>query len=161
MKRLSSLAVFCFLLMAVSQCSSNEPQAPEQSKSVSSEENRSEEQEAKEQSKSESKEIPEIQEIDISATIDQKMALAGAEVFSAKCTMCHKPSENFIGPAAAGVLERRTPDWLMKMIMYPDLMQEQDIVVQKLIEEYNGAVMPNQNITFEEARSILEYYRTL
>lgn len=162
MKRVTTLLLICLLVMALSQCSSNETKAPDETQSTKIiEEKILEKTSEEEQSTQGNQGFPEIKEINISEAINEELALAGAEVFSAKCTMCHKPNEEFIGPAAHGVLERRTPEWLMKMIMYPDLMQEQDAVVQKLIEDYNGAIMPNQNITFEEARSIIEYYRTL
>ena len=102
-----------------------------------------------------------IPEVSFAAEVDPVLSEQGAAIFAEKCSMCHKPDQRFIGPAPKGILEKRSVDWIMKVIMYPDLMRQTDTTVQKLIEEFDGAVMPNQQITFEEARSILEYYRTL
>jgi cytochrome c len=104
---------------------------------------------------------PEIPSIDLSSAVNNEMALIGKGIFETKCTMCHMIDKPYIGPPAKGVIERREADWIMRMIMYPDLMQKQDSIAKNLISEYNGAVMPNQAISFDEARSIVEFYRTL
>ena len=64
-----------------------------------------------------------------------------------------------VGPALAGVTERRTPEWIMNMIMNPEEMVEKDPAAKALLAEYL-APMANQNITEEEARAILEFFRT-
>ncbi|WHT39296.1 c-type cytochrome [Myroides sp. mNGS23_01] len=93
--------------------------------------------------------------------IDQAMAAKGQEVFKTMCTACHKPDKKFIGPAPKGILERRTPEWVMNMILNPENMLEHDALAQDLLKEFNGAPMANQNLTEEEARAVLEYFRTL
>lgn len=93
--------------------------------------------------------------------IDQAMAAKGQEVFKNMCTACHKTDKKFIGPAPKGILERRTPEWVMNMILNPENMIENDPLAQDLIKEFNGAPMANQNLTEEEARAVLEYFRTL
>ncbi|MGG5578091.1 c-type cytochrome [Myroides sp. C15-4] len=93
--------------------------------------------------------------------IDQAMATKGQEVFKTMCTACHKPDKKFIGPAPKGILERRTPEWVMNMILNPENMIENDPLAQELLKEFNGAPMANQNLTEEEARAVLEYFRTL
>ncbi len=91
--------------------------------------------------------------------IDQKMADEGKAVFMAKCSACHKISKRVVGPALAGVTERRTPEWIMNMILNPERMVVENAAAKKLLEEYL-APMANQNLTEEEARKILEYFRT-
>ena len=93
--------------------------------------------------------------------IDQAMAAKGQEVFKTMCTACHKPDKKFIGPAPKGILDRRTPEWVMNMILNPENMIENDALAQELLKEFNGAPMANQNLTEEEARAVLEYFRTL
>ncbi len=93
--------------------------------------------------------------------IDQAMAAKGQEVFKTMCTACHKTDKKFIGPAPKGILERRTPEWVMNMILNPENMIENDPLAQDLLKEFNGAPMANQNLTEEEARAVLEYFRTL
>jgi protein containing cytochrome c heme binding domain protein len=59
-----------------------------------------------------------------------------------------------------GIMERRTPEWLMNMILYPDVMEKQDPIAKKLVEEYQS-LMLNQNLTQQQAREVLEYLRTI
>lgn len=93
--------------------------------------------------------------------VDQDMAAKGKEVYDLKCTACHKVDKRFIGPSPQGILERRTPEWIMNMILNPEEMIAKDPIGKLLLVEYNGSPMANQNLTEEEARSILEYFRTL
>ena len=92
--------------------------------------------------------------------IDATMAAEGEFVFKAKFTACHKLSKKFVGPALKGVTQRRSAEWIMNMAMNPEEMIQKDPIAQKLLIEYNGAPMANQNITEVEARAILEYFRT-
>jgi mono/diheme cytochrome c family protein len=93
--------------------------------------------------------------------LDPAMAQEGQTIFQAKCTACHKISEKFIGPAVQGVTSRRTPEWIMNMILNPDKMILSDPIAKQLLVESNLAPMANQHLTKEEARKILEYFRTL
>ena len=92
--------------------------------------------------------------------IDQAMVVQGETVFKAKCSACHKISKKFVGPALKGVTARRSPEWIMNMIINPEEMIKEDPIAIKLLAEANGAPMANQNITEEEARALLEYFRT-
>ena len=102
-----------------------------------------------------------ISNVDLSPEIDQVLAASGKEIYDLKCTACHKPTEKFIGPPPAGIMERRNPAWIMNMILNPDEMILKDTVARDLLIEYNGAPMANQSLTEEEARAILEYFRTI
>jgi mono/diheme cytochrome c family protein len=93
--------------------------------------------------------------------INQEMAAQGKEIYDKMCTACHKPTEKFIGPAPKGVLDRRTPEWVMNMILNPDEMVKENAQAKKLLMEFNGSPMANQNLTEEQARDVLEYFRTL
>lgn len=92
--------------------------------------------------------------------IDNALASEGEIVFKAKCTACHKISKRHIGPALKGVTDRRSPEWIMNMVLNPEEMVQKDPIAKQLLIDYNGAPMANQNLTQEEARSILEYFRT-
>tara|TARA_B100000035_G_C20971556_1_gene541284 strand:+ start:773 stop:994 length:222 start_codon:yes stop_codon:yes gene_type:complete len=69
--------------------------------------------------------------------------------------------EDYIGPAMSGILERRSPEWIMNMILNPIQMLEEDSIAIKLLERYNFEYMYNQNLLEEEAREILEYFRII
>ena len=102
-----------------------------------------------------------IKNLELSAEIDQAMAAKGMEVYKTKCMACHKPDKKFIGPAPTGIFKRRTPEWIMNMILNPEEMTQKDPLAKALLVEFNGSPMANQNLTEEEARQVLEYFRTL
>ena len=102
-----------------------------------------------------------VTEVKLGATVDQTMAAHGKEVYDKLCTACHKATEKFIGPAPKDILERRSPEWVMNMILNPEQMVKEDPIAKKLLMEFNGSPMANQNLTQEEARAVLEYFRTL
>ncbi len=101
-----------------------------------------------------------IKNVELGA-IDDALAAKGAELFKTNCTACHKPDKKFIGPAPKGILERRTPEWVMNMIMDPEGMTKNDPLAHALLLEFNGSPMANQHMTEEQTRAILEYFRTL
>jgi len=102
-----------------------------------------------------------ISTVAISDEIDMTLVSKGKEIYELKCTACHKPKEKFIGPPPFGIMERRSPEWIMNMILNPEGMIQQDPVAKQLLIDYNFAPMANQGLTEEEARAILEYFRTL
>ncbi|NNE78335.1 MAG: cytochrome c [Pricia sp.] len=93
--------------------------------------------------------------------IDEEMAARGEAKFNAICTACHMPNQRMIGPPMAGVYDRRSPEWVMNMMLNPDEMLQKDPIAIALLKEYNNAIMLNQNLTEEEARELAEYLRTL
>jgi cytochrome c len=100
-----------------------------------------------------------VKSLSLDPQIDGGMATRGEELFKNLCSACHKMDKKFIGPATAGVTERRTPEWIMNMILNPEQMIKEDPIAKKLLIESNMAVMANQNLTEEESRAILEYFR--
>lgn len=102
-----------------------------------------------------------ITSITLSSDIDQDMAVHGAEVYKRMCTACHRPDKKFIGPAPTGIMDRRSPEWIMNMILNPEEMVQKDPLAKELLIEFNGSPMANQNLTEDEARAVLEYFRTL
>jgi len=102
-----------------------------------------------------------IKSLELPADIDQSMATKGEDIYKKMCTACHRADKKFIGPAPTGILERRTPEWIMNMILNPEEMVQNDPLAKELLIEFNGSPMANQNLTEEEARAVLEYFRTL
>lgn len=108
-----------------------------------------------------SKGVGPITSLVLPAEIDQAMATHGKDVYDKMCTACHRADKKFIGPSPTGIFERRTPEWVMNMILDPEGMVNNDPLAKKLLIEFNGSPMANQNLTQEEARAVLEYFRTL
>lgn len=102
-----------------------------------------------------------VKSVEMSDDIDQRMVERGAAVYNRMCTACHRIDKKFVGPPVKGILERRTPEWVMNMLLNPDEMLKKDPIAKALYEEFYGVPMVNQYLTHEQARDILEYYRTL
>ncbi|MBO6607390.1 cytochrome c [Psychroserpens sp.] len=102
-----------------------------------------------------------IKSLALNETIDSELAAHGAEVYKNLCTACHRIDKKFIGPAPKGILERRTPEWVMNMILDPEGMVKNDPLAKELLIEFNGSPMANQNLSENDARAVLEYFRTL
>ncbi len=102
-----------------------------------------------------------ITSVELDDEIDQALAAQGKEVYDQMCLACHRPDKKFIGPAPKGVLERRSPEWVMNMILNPQVMVKEDPLAKDLLQEFNGSPMANQGLTEEQARAVLEYFRTL
>jgi len=99
-----------------------------------------------------------IQKVNIGATIDADMAHEGKEIFEVKCMACHKYDERYVGPALGKVTERRTPEYVMNMILDTETMIENDDTAKCLMQEYLMR-MPNQDVNEKNAREILEHLR--
>ncbi len=91
--------------------------------------------------------------------IDDALVEKGKEIFKANCTACHKIKKRFVGPALQGITERRSPEWVMNMILNPEEMVEKDPIAKALQAEYSSP-MANQSLSEDEARAIFEYLRT-
>ena len=109
----------------------------------------------------EEKGVGQIKDITLDPEIDTEMAAMGEGIYNSNCTACHKLDKRFIGPSPKGIMERRSPEWIMNMILDPKLMTKEDPLAMDLLQEFNGAPMANQGLTEEQARAILEYFRTL
>lgn len=98
-------------------------------------------------------------EITFSNPLNADMVKNGQNIYDLKCMACHKlTNEKLVGPGWADVTKRRTPTWIMNMIMNVDMMLEKDPEAQKLLE-LCLVRMPNQNISKEEARDVIEFMR--
>jgi len=102
-----------------------------------------------------------VDSVEFADEIDQELAEKGNEIYDVNCLACHKTDKKFIGPAPKDIFERRAPEWVMNMILNPERMVKEDPIAKQLLKEYNGSPMANQGLTEDEARAILEYFRTL
>ncbi len=99
-----------------------------------------------------------VKEITLPDSIDTALAMQGQRIFQERCAACHQLDEKLVCPPLRHVLERRTPEFVMNMMLNPDEMIRRHPVVKKLIKEYL-VPMPDQQLTQEEARAILEFLR--
>ena len=97
--------------------------------------------------------------VDIGTTLDATMADAGKKVFDVKCSACHKlTTEKLVGPGWSGVTSRHAPEWIMNFVTNTDAMIDKDPAAQAQLE-ICLVRMPNQNLSDDDARQLLEFMR--
>ncbi len=103
--------------------------------------------------------IGKFTKVELGATLDKILAADGEKIESVKCSSCHKlTDEKLVGPGWKGVTTRRKPEWIMNFITNPDPMIDKDPKVQAMLE-LCLVRMPNQALTDDDARKLLEFMR--
>ena len=102
----------------------------------------------------------EIKTVELTNPLNQEWVTNGKATYEMKCLACHKLTDvRVVGPGWLGVTKRREPAWIMNMITNVDMMLESDEEAQKLLEQCLVR-MPNQNLTTDQAREVLEFMRS-
>lgn len=101
----------------------------------------------------------------ITSTIDlgpimQDRVERGRNIYQMKCEMCHSMDTRMVGPALRDVMDRRSPEFVMNMILNPGEMANRHPEGQKMLREYMN-IMPFQNVQENEARDIVDYLRSV
>jgi len=92
--------------------------------------------------------------------IDTQMAAKGEEIFENNCSSCHKIGERYVGPDLQEVTSKRTPAYIMNMILNPTGMTQKHPTAHKLLENF-ATQMADLNIQKDQARAIVEYLRSV
>lgn len=100
-----------------------------------------------------------IKEQMVLGPLDAALVEKGKGIFELKCSMCHKMDTTYVGPPLGEVSTRRTPAFIMNMILNPQEMVERHPVAKQLLAE-RMSFMANQGLSVDEARALLEYLRT-
>jgi len=101
---------------------------------------------------------PVTEPVSLNGDISQEMVNTGKEVFKTKCSACHKLDDSYVGPPLGDVLEKRTPTYVMNMILNPVEMTKKHPEARKMLAQYMNQ-MTFQNVTRDQARAIVEYLR--
>lgn len=91
--------------------------------------------------------------------LETDLVTEGKQIYDQKCSACHYLNEEkLIAPGWADITNRREPEWIMNMILNVNIMLEVDSIACELLEE-NVTRMPEQHLTVDKARSVLEFMR--
>ena len=97
--------------------------------------------------------------VELAPELDAKMAADGSGIYDLKCAACHRlTAEKVVGPGWADVTKRRTPEWIMNFSTNTDEMLNKDPEAQAMLE-ICMVRMPNQNLSDDDARKVLEFMR--
>ncbi len=98
-------------------------------------------------------------QVDVGDKLEVQLAKEGKIIADLKCASCHKyTDERLVGPGWAGVSKKHKPEWIMNFITDPDPMIDKDPELQAQLE-LCLVRMPNQNLSDDDARKILEFMR--
>ncbi|NIM58001.1 MAG: c-type cytochrome [Candidatus Aminicenantes bacterium] len=83
----------------------------------------------------------------------------GKELFESKgCSECHTIGGGVeVGPDLIGITKLRDIQWLRKMILDPEKMEQTDPLAKKLYQEYEETGMPTEELTLQEVEAIIKY----
>ena len=147
MKKILLIATLVGLTYA---CSNNSAEKKETSSS---------EQASSDDSGSSPEGVGKFKHVDLSPSLDKKMADGGKTIYDMKCAGCHKlTGEKLVGPGWKDVTERRKPEWIMNFVTNTEEMLNKDTSAQAMLE-ICMVKMPNQNLSDEDARKVLEFMR--
>jgi len=93
--------------------------------------------------------------------INQKMVNDGKNLFTGKCIICHELDQKKIGPPLRNITKERTPEYIMNLLVNATQMQKEDLFVKELFKKYNNVPMPDPAFSQTQARSVLEYLRSV
>lgn len=105
--------------------------------------------------------VPPIKEQDIQLNdpLNAALVATGQNIYINKCKVCHFTSTaKLTGPGWKNITQRRSPAWIMNMILYPDLMVTNDAEARKQRQMFN-ITMPALGLSMEDARAVLEFMR--
>jgi cytochrome c len=101
-----------------------------------------------------------VKDVQLNGMIDPALVTKGEKIFKEKCQSCHMIEKRHIGPAIKDVTKRRKPEWIMNMILNPEQMTKVNPIAKELFKEYM-IQMVFQNVSHDDARAILEYFREI
>ncbi len=107
----------------------------------------------------EGKGVGKFTNVSLTLPLNEKMIASGKGIYDMKCGSCHRlTNEKLVGPGWKGVTERRKPEWIMNFSTNVEEMLAKDANAMAMLEECLVR-MPNQNLSDDDARNVLEYMR--
>lgn len=98
-----------------------------------------------------------VRNVKLNSPLDAKMVASGKAIYEMKCSACHKLTDKrVVGPGWKGLTELRKPEWIMNMVMNVEEMLKEDQTAKDLLKQCLVR-MPNQNLTEQDSRDILEF----
>jgi mono/diheme cytochrome c family protein len=91
--------------------------------------------------------------------IDNNLAAQGKKLFDEKCVSCHALARDMAGPALGAILKKETPEFVMNMVLNTAEMVAKNETIKKALARF-GVAMPAPGLSQDQARAILEYFRT-
>jgi mono/diheme cytochrome c family protein len=87
----------------------------------------------------------------------------GKELFDGNCKACHQVHKRGVGPALAGLSDRRDEAWIIAFVKNSQrVIQSGDSYAVALFKEYNNTVMPpHEFLSDDDVRNIIAYVNSV
>lgn len=84
----------------------------------------------------------------------------GKTIFAARCAACHNVNKVLVGPALAGVNERRSIDWIVKFVHSPQtIIKSGDPYAVALFTKFKIQMPDHPDLTEDNIKSVVEYIK--
>jgi cytochrome c551/c552 len=86
----------------------------------------------------------------------------GKAIFTSRCAGCHNIKKQVLGPALAGVDERRSIDWIVNFVHSSQTMiQKGDKDAVALFKQFNNIPMPDhKDLSDDNIKSVVAYIKS-
>jgi cytochrome c551/c552 len=101
-----------------------------------------------------------LKDVNITGPVNPALAADGEKVFKEKCTACHKYADKYVGPPLGKVTERRTANFILSQILYPEQMIKNNDTIKALIAQF-PTPMANQHLSMDQAKAVYEHLRAI
>ncbi|RPD45056.1 cytochrome c [Hymenobacter sediminis] len=89
---------------------------------------------------------------------DAAAIAAGDALFKGNCAQCHNVKEVVVGPALAGISQRRPMSWIIPWVKNSSKMVARgDEYSVKIFNQYQKQQMPSFQLTDQEIKAIVTY----
>ncbi len=87
---------------------------------------------------------------------------AGKTIFTGRCAACHNVNKQVVGPALAGVNDRRNIDWIIKFVQSSQsVIKGGDKDAVALFTQFNRIPMPDHpDLTADDIKNVVEYIKS-
>jgi len=86
----------------------------------------------------------------------------GRLIFKSRCAGCHNVNQVLVGPALAGVDQRRSIDWIVNFVQSSQsVIKKGDKDATALFAKFNNTPMPDhKDLTADNVKSVVEYIKS-
>ncbi|GAA3929341.1 cytochrome c [Hymenobacter algoricola] len=93
--------------------------------------------------------------------VDSKAVAAGDALFKSNCAQCHAANDVVVGPALAGISERRPLSWIIPWVKnFGKMVARGDEYAVKIFNQYQKQQMPSFQLSEAEIKDIGAYIET-
>lgn len=84
----------------------------------------------------------------------------GKTIFAARCAACHNINKALVGPALAGIEQRRSLDWIVQFVHSPQkLIKSGDQYAVDLFNKYKVQMPDHPDLTADNIKNVVEYIK--